>query len=175
MKNADHACRASFANNCTRVVLGLTRMYNDRLFQLCRQLDLCREGGALRFAGRVVVVIVEPAFADRNRRIFKQLTQSWDIVLSDKSGGVVRMDASGRENEFRVLGSEPLGDLRRAQRFTDTHDSDRARIAGAGNYVVAVAVERRVREVGVAVDEDGRTPVLRGHLRSIQRRTGAAT
>jgi hypothetical protein len=29
--------------------------------------------------------------------------------------------------------------------------------------------------VGVAVDEEGRVPVLRGHLRSIQRRTGAAT
>jgi hypothetical protein len=29
--------------------------------------------------------------------------------------------------------------------------------------------------VGVAVDEDGRAPVLRGHLRSIQRSTGAAT
>jgi hypothetical protein len=29
--------------------------------------------------------------------------------------------------------------------------------------------------VGVAVDEDGRMPVARGHLRSIQRSTGAAT
>jgi hypothetical protein len=29
--------------------------------------------------------------------------------------------------------------------------------------------------VGVAVDEDCRVPVWRGHLRSIQRRTGAAT
>jgi hypothetical protein len=29
--------------------------------------------------------------------------------------------------------------------------------------------------VGVAVDEDWRTPVLRGHLRSIQSSTGAAT
>ena len=29
-----------------------------------------------------------------------------------------------------------------------------ARVAGAGDYLVAVAGERRVREVGVAVDED---------------------
>jgi hypothetical protein len=29
--------------------------------------------------------------------------------------------------------------------------------------------------VGVAVDEDGRMPVARGHLRSIHRSTGAAT
>ena len=36
-------------------------------------------------------------------------------------------------------------------------------------------VERRVREVGVAVDEDRLPSILRGHFRSIHRRIGAAT
>ena len=59
--------------------------------------------------------------------------------------------------------------------FADADDRSRARLAGARDYRVAVAGERRVREVGVAVDEDRRASVRRGHLRSIQRSTGAAT
>lgn len=85
------------------------------------------------------------------------------------------MDASGGENESgircRVLG----GGCGCRQRLPNADDGNRARIAGAIDYLVAVAGEGRVREVGVAVDEDGRAPVLRGHLRSIQRSTGAAT
>ena len=85
------------------------------------------------------------------------------------------MDTGGREDEARIFYGELAGEPGGRQRFTNADDGSRARVAGAGDYVVAVAVERRVREVGVAVDEDGRAPVLRGHLRSIQRRTGAAT
>ena len=60
-------------------------------------------------------------------------------------------------------------------RFADADDRLRARGAGAGDYLVAVAVEGRVREVGVAVDEDRLPSILRGHFRSIHRRIGAAT
>ena len=85
------------------------------------------------------------------------------------------MNASRSEDEARVLGSIAGRVGRGGKRFTDTNYGNRARVAGAGDYRVAVAGERRVREVGVAVDEDRRASVLRGHLRSIQRRTGAAT
>lgn len=43
------------------------------------------------------------------------------------------------------------------------------------DYLVAVAGERWVGEVRVAVDEVWNAVVLRGHLRSIQRSTGLAT
>ena len=46
--------------------------------------------------------------------------------------------------------------------------------AGPLDYLVAVAGERRVGEVRVAVDEVWNAVVLRGHLRSIQRSTGLA-
>jgi len=58
---------------------------------------------------------------------------------------------------------------------SNADDGTRARIAGALDYLVAVAVERRIGEVRVAVDEVWNAVVLRGHLRSIQRRTGLAT
>jgi len=85
------------------------------------------------------------------------------------------MDSGGGKNESGMIRSTLGGSDRRCERFPDADDGPRARDAGARDYRVAIAGERRVREVGVAVDEDGREPVLRGHLRSIQRSTGAAT
>lgn len=86
----------------------------------------------------------------------------------------MRVNPGRSENESRILGGELRGDSRRRQRLTNADNALGARGAGTRDYRVAVAGERRVREVGVAVDEDGRTPVLRGHLRSIQSRIGAA-
>lgn len=85
------------------------------------------------------------------------------------------MNACRRENEAGIVGSDLARDFRRRQRLPNADDGSRARFPGAGDYLVAVTGERRVREVGVAVDEDGRMPVARGHLRSIHRSTGAAT
>jgi hypothetical protein len=85
------------------------------------------------------------------------------------------MDAGRRENIAGIFSGALGSDRGCTKRLTDADDGDRPRNAGAGYYLVAVAGERRVREVGVAVDEDRRASVLRGHLRSIQRRTGAAT
>jgi len=85
------------------------------------------------------------------------------------------MNSGGGKHEPRVVRRIPGSDRRRGERFADADDRLRARIAGARYYRVAVAGERRVREVGVAVDEDWRAVVWRGHLRSIQRSTGAAT
>ena len=64
------------------------------------------------------------------------------------------MDSGSRKNESGIFRGTLHGDGRGRQRLTYTDDGDRARLAGAGDYLVAVAGERRVREVGVAVDED---------------------
>lgn len=56
----------------------------------------------------------------------------------------------------------------------DTDYRASPREAGPIDYLVAVAGERRVGEVRVAVDEVWNAVVLRGHLRSIQRSTGLA-
>src|SRR3954467_11143532 len=120
-------------------------------------------------------MVVEPALADGDGSVYDQRAERRDVALGVESGGIVWMDAGGAEHEPRILQRAPRRDRRGGKRLTNADDRGRARIAGAGNYLVAVAGERRVREVGVAVDEDGRVLVLRGHLRSIQRSTGAAT
>jgi hypothetical protein len=119
-------------------------------------------------------VVVETALADSNGGSQK-LAQLRNVALFVERGGVMRMDASGREYNARILRRVFSRERRCLQRLSDADDTRRARVAGASDYRVAVAGERRVGEVGMAVDEDLRTPpVLRGHLRSIQRSTGAA-
>jgi len=99
-------------------------------------------------------VIIESALADRRGRTTKQLAKFRNIARRLECGCIVGMDSGGCKHEpwivRRVLGR----DRRCGERFPDTDDRPRARIAGARDYRVAVAGERRVREVGVAVDED---------------------
>jgi hypothetical protein len=175
MQYAHHAGGSSFADERACVVLGVAGVNDDSAAFLSSERELSRESGALRFARRVVVVVVETALANSNGAVSEVLPQSREVALGIKRGSIVRMDASRPKHESGVGGGVPRRGRRRFERFADANDGCRARRAGAGDYRVAVAGERRVREVGVAVDEDWRAPVLRGHLRSIQRSTGAAT
>jgi hypothetical protein len=63
------------------------------------------------------------------------------------------MDPGGREHKPGILRRTFSRESRHVGRLSDANDGRRARIAGAGDYRVAVAGEGRVREVGVAVDE----------------------
>jgi hypothetical protein len=175
VQDSDYSSTACFADCGSGIVLCIASVDNYGTFRFLSQRDLRREGGTLRIAGRVVVVVVEAALTHRHSATLNKAAQLWDVALGVEHRGVVGMDASGREDKARifrgVLSRHPGG----LDRLADADDRGRARIAGAGDYRVAVAGERCVREVGVAVDEACRAPVLRGHLRSIQRRTGAAT
>ena len=101
--------------------------------------------------------------------------QLGNVARRVEAGGVVRMHAGRREDEAGIVGGDARSDSRPVYRLTNADNGLGARDPGARDYRVAVAVERWVREVGVTVDEDWREPALRGHLRSIQSRIGAAT
>ena len=90
------------------------------------------------------------------------------------------MYAHGMKDVARVLARERRCVARSGEYIVCTaagSDADYcagARVSRPLNYLVAVAGERRVGEVRVAVDEGWNADVLRGHLRSIQSRTGLA-
>jgi hypothetical protein len=175
VQDSDNSSAACLANRGSRIVLRVPCVDDHRKLRLVSERNLGRQRRALRFARRVVVVVVETTLTHRDRASLEKAAELWDVALRIERRGVVRVNARCRENEARVF----LGVLSRQRGgihgLADADDRARARIAGAGDYRVAVAGERCVREVGVAVDEACRAPVLRGHLRSIQRRTGAAT
>jgi len=172
--DTEDAGGSSFADDRARVVFSVSGVDDHRFTRLPGERDLSRERGALGFARRIVVVIVESTFSNRHGS-GQQLAQPRHVARRVKRGRVVGMDSGGGKDEAGIVGRNLGGYDRRRERLTDANDRPRARIAGARDYRAAVAGEGRVREVGVAVDEDGRTLVLRGHLRSIQRSTGAAT
>jgi hypothetical protein len=172
--DTDDPSPLSLSKEKPRVILGIARVNDNRQPRLGCNRYLGGKSRALGFSRRVVVVVVETALTDRDGGA-KQLAKLRDIALLVESGRIMGMDARGSEDEAGVFGSGRSRESRHVERLSDADDSRRARIAGAGDYRVAVAVERRVREVGVAVDEVCRAPVWRGHLRSIQRSTGAAT
>jgi hypothetical protein len=175
VQDSNHSAAACLSYCGARIVFGITSMDDYRTPGLVRERDLRGECSPLRLARGVVIVIVEAALTYRNRTLLQKGPQLWDVAVCVETRGVVRMNARSRENEppvFRGVVGCHRGCI---DRLTDADDGGRARDAGAGDYRVAVAGERCVREVGVAVDEACRAPVLRGHLRSIQRRTGAAT
>ena len=175
MQDSGDSSAARLRDRGSGIVLRVAGVQDYRTLRLVSERNLGRESGALRIARRVVVVVVETALANSDRASLEKAPELWDVALRVERCGVVGVNARGRENEARVFLSVLSGQFGGIDGFADTDDRGRARIAGAGDYRVAVAGERCVREVGVAVDEAGRAPVLRGHLRSIQRRTGAAT
>jgi len=166
---------ACVSDDAPGVILGLAGVHDHWSFFFSGKGHLRRDGSKLRVAWRVVVVVVETAFTHRHGTVMEITPQQRDVSHSIEAGRVVRVDSRGGEHEAIVVGGEPRRDFRCLERLANADDRERARGPGARDYGVAVAGERRVREVGVAVDEDVRAPVSRGHLRSIQSSTGAAT
>jgi hypothetical protein len=175
VQDSDNSSAARLANRGSRILLRVACVDDNRALRLVSERNLRRERGALRIARRGVVVVVETALTHSDRASLEKATELWNVTLRVEGCGVVGVNARGRENEARVFLSVLSRQFGGVHGLADADDRGRARIAGAGDYRVAVTGERCVREVGVAVDEACRAPVLRGHLRSIQRRTGAAT
>jgi hypothetical protein len=64
MQYASDSGRACVTNDCPRIVLGVPRVHNDWSLGLSGKLNLCGERVSLGLTGRVVVMVVETAFAD---------------------------------------------------------------------------------------------------------------
>lgn len=181
MEHAGHARGTRFGHHCARVILGVARMNDNGALELARQRELFGESAALLEAGRVVVMVIEAAFADRDGAAGDHLPQCGNIANSVEAGSVVRVDTRRMRDEGgvarRKCGSVASGgeDIALAAARPDADYRAGPGDTGPLDYLVAVAGERRVGEVRVAVDEVWNAVVPRGHLRSIQRSTGLAT
>jgi hypothetical protein len=154
VEDSQDASGSGVADDRASIVFGISGVDHDRLVHLTGKRNLRRECGALGFARRVVVVIVESAFANRDRGLSEQLSQLRNVARRVERGCVVGMYSGGRKDKPGIL-RRALGSHRSGwQRLSDADDRQRARKAGARDYRVAVAGERCVREMGVAVDED---------------------
>lgn len=178
MQHTAHAGGTGLTHHGGRIVLGLARVHDDGERVLLGERELRRERAPLQLARRMVVVVIEPALSDGDRAAAQALGERRRIARGVEAGRVVRVHASGEDDEARMRLRDPGRLSRLLDGGADADDSRRARIAGASDHRVAVAVEGRVREVGVAVEEAFHVGLVvvaaRGYLRSIQSSTGPA-
>jgi len=88
----------------SRVVFCFTRVHDERTPDLGSQRYLRGKGGELHRAGRVVVVVVQPAFSDGNRARFEVRPERGDIAFRVEAHGVVGVNSGGREDEPGICG-----------------------------------------------------------------------
>ena len=136
------------------VVVGFARMDHQRQPGFARGGDVIAEALLLRIARAVVVVIVEPGFADRHhlgmaRRRHQVGGRNIELLV-----GVMRMGShravdvgeSLRNRKQIALLLHPRGDC---------HHAPHAGILGAADNGVELAGEIRKVEMAVAVDQHG--------------------
>lgn len=181
MKNAFHSRISGFGDQSARIVLGVASVNHNGVFELSGKCKLFRECAPLLEPRRVVIVVIEAALTNRYGACADMLAQLVDVPRRIETRRIVRMYSGGIENVSGIPGRErcritrSADDIAGAAARSNTDYRAGPSVAGPLDYLVAVAVERRVGEVRVAVDEGWNADVLRGHLRSIQRSTGLAT
>ena len=159
MHHSPYSGSAGFNHHCARIVFCITGMYDDREARFARKRKLCGECASLLQARRIVVVIVEPAFPDSHSARFHILAQQRRVVQFVETTGVVGMHTGGKPDEGgmgarqiprRASGAE---DIPGAAAGADADDCSCSALTRPPDYIAAVALERGVCEVRVAVDE----------------------
>ena len=126
-------------------------------------------------------MVIESALADRDRAFHHEYSQVGNSSGWIEPRRIVRMNPSRMRDVAGVTACERRRiarggeNISRSAARTDADYCAGPSDAGPLDYLVAVAGERRVGEVRVAVDEVWNAAVLRGHLRSIHNNTGLAT
>jgi hypothetical protein len=112
MQYASDLGRACVTNDCTRIVLCVPSVHDDWSPGLGGKLNLRGERVSLGLPRRVVVMVVETAFTERDSASLDQLAQLGNVPARIEGRRVVRMDASRREKEARILSRARSGDRR---------------------------------------------------------------
>ena len=97
-------------------------------------------------------MVVDPTLAHRNGASSDVSSNGFDVAHFVEVGGVVRVDAGGVIDELRMRGRNAGSAVSGGNGLSDGHDARRTSIARARDDIIAVDIERSVREVSVAID-----------------------
>ena len=168
--HANDACRPRFGHHRSRILFGVPGMDYDGTPCLARKLQLGRERPPLLHAGGIVVVVVEPALADRDSAGSNMFAKLFHVFPCREADRVVRMNSGRIPYEGGVKGGEAprrasgAEDIPGAAAGADADDCLGTALLSPPDYIAAVARERGVCEVRVAVDERCDTDVFFGHF-----------
>lgn len=156
MQHADDSGPARLLDHRRGVLFRFPRVHDDRATGVSRERELRGERAALLVARRMIVVVIQPALSDRDRAGAQELSDGVGIPERVEARGIVRMHPGGEPKEVRMAAGQLLRPSRGIERLTDTNDTDRPGLTGAVDGLIAVGVECRIREVGVAIEKRGR-------------------
>ncbi len=118
-----------------------------------RKRQLRTECVALQVTRRVIVVIVEPALTDGDRAAGEEGSQRGHIRGSVERSRIVRVYASGEEDDAGMGGGNGGRPLRGGEGLADADHGQCAGLARALNDNVPIVIERGIGEVCVTIDE----------------------
>jgi hypothetical protein len=180
MQNPNDTARTCFGDHRSCIVLGVACMHYHWLPCLTRESKLLGKCPSLLETRGVVIVIVEPALPYRYSSSLEQHAKLVDMTGRIESARVVWMNSRREKNKSTILLGDGSGCASGAEDIPGAAsgaDADYCRgsvVTCSFDYRAAVAVERRVGEVRVAVDVPREIPIFLGHFLSIQRSVGPA-
>ncbi len=91
MQDTTQSSASSFADHGDGISLGLARMHDYREIEPRGQRELRGEGATLQIPRRVVVMVVQPAFPDRDGACAEQTGKRVDIARRVEVRCIVRV------------------------------------------------------------------------------------
>jgi hypothetical protein len=102
MENTFYPVRRCFADHRPRVILCIAGVDNDRLAGFLREGELLSERTALLESRRIVIVVVETAFADRDGTTRDEIAKCAGIMKWIEPARIVRMNPRGMPDESAI-------------------------------------------------------------------------
>lgn len=107
VKHSEYSFDPGLANHRSGVVVGVACMHNHGAHESFGELELQGEGAALEVSRRVIVVVIESAFADRHRAGIEESLEFSDVRARVERCRVVRMDSGCECDEARMRCRNP--------------------------------------------------------------------
>jgi hypothetical protein len=104
VQNAPDPCLRRLANHRSSVCLRISRVNHHRKTHLASEPQLLGKNASLLDAWRIVIMVVESAFADRHSSFGCDQPESLNITRRVESDRIVRMNASGEPDIPRIRG-----------------------------------------------------------------------
>ena len=99
MKHPSYTAFRCLDHHRAGVILCIARVHHDRLLSVMSKRELPGKGPALLEPRRIVVVVVEAAFANGNCSVVNQITKSIEVAKLIESDRIVRMHAGSMPDE----------------------------------------------------------------------------
>ena len=153
-----------------RVVPGLARVNDNRLFGRGRDSHLLHERRFLNIARRKIVVIVETDFAHGEHLGMRQKIGQASEIARTRLRGIMRMNADCGVERRMLIGQPEAGfEIGRTVARPDGHHVLDAGSEGALDHRLAILVELGAVQMAMGVNEihscGARTPACRVHTR----------